>query len=135
VRELGDIEITVWIKPHHGFGFIKTLWVFEEEGEYSFVLREQKDQARTASSKDNVIDDDCELIEQSDLEVNPSEIMAMLGKIRHGLLDDFEFRMLGGSFFGVRIERDYQKTTFEWHGDMETYDPSVVKLYEYIFNL
>jgi hypothetical protein len=135
MNELSDIEITIWIRPHHRFGFIKTLWIFEEDGEYSFVLREQEDLVRSSTSKDNVIDDDCELIEKSNPEVSPSEILSMLGEIKHGLLDDFEYTKLGGSFFGIRIERDYQKTTFEWHGNVDTYEPSVVKLYEYIFNL
>jgi hypothetical protein len=135
LNELHDIEISIWIKPHHSFGFIKTLWVFEEDGKYSFVLRKQQDEARSRNSRENVIDEDNALEESNITEVSPTEIMDMLRAIKHNLLDDYENGKFGGSFYGIRIERDYQKTTYEWHGEMSTYDPAVVKLYEYIFNL
>lgn len=134
MSKLEDIELTIWIRPHHNFGFIKTLWVFEEDDIYTTVVREQSDKVR-AGIVQNIINEEAAFSEKEVTDFNPKDIDTMLAAIKYDPLIDYDYTKMGGSFFGLRIERGYQKSTFEWHGDMGTFSPAIVNLYEYVYNL
>jgi|GEM_PF-7120244 len=134
IEDLEDIEVTIWFKPHKGYGFIKTLLAWVEEGAWLAFVQEQQGKARPLQAANEIIEE-LDYVEKKRTDLNISPLIELISNIKFELLGHEEFKGFGGSFYGVRIENGQQKVTYEWHGTPETFDRNVVAVYQYVLDL
>ena len=122
-----DLEITIWCIYHRPGGFVKTLYMWSDEDKA--LVREQLGKGLPEINEENPFSEE----QREDITLN--DVLKLVSKIDTNPIAAYEYNRMGGSFFGIRIAHGYNKTTFEWHGSVDTTDSAISRLYTYVQEL
>ena len=129
-----DLTVSIYVRPHHSFGYLKSLLVMQEDEGLLIIVQKQSDKDRPLGAPFEIIDD-VDYEERKIESFNSDEIINLISDIKYIPLKLYEFSRLGGTFFGVKVEYGFTKVTFEWHGSISTFDPEIVKIFQYVDNI
>jgi hypothetical protein len=131
---LPEFVIAIWVKPHRGFGYyIEVDASNVEDGLPGGTF--QSFQHVATSQRVPELQSDYPNREFGVSRKQVEELVRLADQVNYSLAERPHTPVLGGSFFGLRVERGFHETAIVWHGKFEDQEPTICNLYAAVQSL
>jgi hypothetical protein len=114
--KIPEFELTIWVKPHHGWGYLVYLdtdsILMQDFGLQ--IHRQSLEFVTSRRSPEFLLDSPHETV-AADREW-ALRLASKLDRISYALSEHHATPMLGGTFFGILLKRGFQEVKIEWLG-------------------